>query len=603
METFLTRSGRDVSLPKIDSKHHFLQHYVYTHIMRNKRGKQGIVGIFESTHPSPSSPPHSEIVFKCSRYIDHATEHESLILHDTTKLFTFAPFFLRKIYDDYFTVNPYTLSSSIDDRESPFILEEDERPNQNENKHKLQHPPSPGSNKPFTINSHILFTEYLDNACKLSSVIRSPKASMDQLVSLLKQTLIAMIIGYNNVQLTHYDLHSDNIMVQRTHKDSVILYVHDETTHFVIPTLGMYPILIDYGFAFSTNINARPAYSTLAHTDIGFTSMVEDPFADPRLFLVSVSSEIKDKRRDKQEARKLRRIVKNIFEPLMVDWDSGWECSEDIAIIDELTSVFDDEEEEEDYDNHHRPHKSHHHKQTPESLFDRYRGYCLELIQSIETSETITNTLTYNNPSISTSANANSNTNTFDKLRMAYRVFTREFSHIERLIRGDFFLLHILKKIVSIARPLKPLFMVSSTKSQAIKSFTDQLFIFLRQHVTFCNPKIRYENLLCALFLLSEQIVKYEGMLLSSYINKRKLTHQHLKLQNIEQMFDAIDINIPTPYTFTPLTQIFVIDNVRKHMIQLTKPLTPDECLTLNNTPFSYKRQQYLYHTYIQEFS
>ena len=65
---------------------------------------------------------------------------------------------------------------------------------------------------------------------------------------------MALQIAQTKLSFSHYDLHSLNILVKSCSVDAVFLYVIDENTHICIPTLGHYPVIIDYGFAYHRGI-------------------------------------------------------------------------------------------------------------------------------------------------------------------------------------------------------------------------------------------------------------------------------------------------------------------------------------------------------------
>ena len=128
-------------------------------------------------------------------------------------------------------------------------------------------------------------------------------------------------------------------MIKRCDKNIVNLYIIDDDNQFCIPTMGYNPIIIDYGFSYISDMEDNPLWASLAHTDVGFMSNIFDWVADPKLFLITVSLEIKNKRNSKQ-SKIFRRIVKNIFYPLNIDWESGWDEDQDRGATEFITQIF-----------------------------------------------------------------------------------------------------------------------------------------------------------------------------------------------------------------------------------------------------------------------
>ena len=88
-------------------------------------------------------------------------------------------------------------------------------------------------------------------------------------------------------------------------------------------------------------MEGQPCYPSLGHTDIGFNSFEYNSMADMKLFLISMSYELKKFQPCKQ-TKKFRKIVKNLFFPLNVEWDSGWDQYENTNIADEMLSCLED---------------------------------------------------------------------------------------------------------------------------------------------------------------------------------------------------------------------------------------------------------------------
>jgi hypothetical protein len=272
-------------------------------------------------------------------------------------------------------------------------------------------------------------------------------------------------------------------------------------------------------------MNDGPLFSSLCHTDVGFISDRFDWVADPKLFLVTVSDEIKEKRGTKK-AKKLRRIVKNIFAPLKIEWDSGWDCVEKKGAVDYVANLL------ESYNNVSR-------------LFEDYDYYCLDLLQSL-----IILPLEKQD---------------YTDIKKSYETFLTEWIKIENEISSEFYNLYILKEIIDVARNVRPEYMRNETREQAIGIFRKTLYETLNKVSKFCIPKnLHFEKLLCSMYVLAKNI---EGILyevITSRMEDKNKEYDRLLLKSTEQIYATINVNIPDEYVYNENTQVLIIDNVRK---------------------------------------
>lgn len=464
----------------------------------DKSGKQGLVGILKTENGD-------SCVFKISQYINFLINHESAIMKDLNSISTFCPHFCKHIGIITCEVDPKARKEG-----NPFVTE---------SKH--------------CIKKDVMICEYIKDSTKFYNFIRAEKDIDEKILySTIKQVLLGIYIAQIKNKLTHYDLHSNNIMMKKCNKDLVFLYVLDNENQFVVPTWGYYPMIIDFGFSYSDALKDKPFWPSMGHTEIGFTSDRFDPIADPKLFLVTVSGEIKEKRAT-NKSKKLRRIVRNIFGTLDIDWNSGWDKEKgSISAADEVNEVIQKEIQE-------------------SALFKDYFHYCIDIIQTLST-------LPLKKKDCS-------------KIRNNIKIFLNEWKKIEAQIISPFYNLYILKCIVNISRIIKPKYLKKETKDQAVAIFKDFLFLTIDSIADYCRPKdIHYEKMFCSLLLLADNI---EGILyrkLEKISNKKNKQYSKLPLQSILQMYGAIDINLPSKYTYTKRTTVCVVD-MQKEKSDLVK--------------------------------
>jgi hypothetical protein len=283
----------------------FDKEFSFTEVFKDN-GKQGIVGLCKDSNEKQN-------IFKFSQTISHLIRHEYSIMSGLKEISTFCP---------HFCTPERIISKNVEPKFK-----------------KVKNPFEISSKKP--IKKDILIMKYINDSKKFYDFIKDKDIHEDVLYSIIKQVLLAINIAQKTKEFTHYDLHSDNIMIKKCNENDSILYVIDEDNKFLVHTHGYYPVIIDFGFSYIQDMENKPMWTTLAHTDIGFCSTNFDPVADPKLFLVTVSGEIKEKR-GSINSKKLRRIVKNLFYNLNIDWDSGWDQDYDISISDYLCDKLED---------------------------------------------------------------------------------------------------------------------------------------------------------------------------------------------------------------------------------------------------------------------
>jgi hypothetical protein len=451
-------------------------------------GKQGLVGLM-----SAKDDDSIVFVFKISQYINHLVQHEFTIMDSLSSVADFCPHFCRVVGAIICKIDPHKRKDG-----NPFICE-----------------------SKYPIDKEVLLLEYLDNTYKLNNYINSSRVHEKAIFSTIKQTLLAIAIAQQKCNLTHYDLHSNNIMMRRCSKDLVFLYILDDNLQFCIPTHGSYPIIIDYGFSYSHTMNGSPMWSTLNHTDVGFMSDRFDPIADPKLFLVTVADEIEESKKSKNST-KLLNIVKNNYTPLKIDWRSGWDTDNPKCATDYLLDILSQ-------------------YNSGSTIFKEQEYYCVDLLQTL-----IVLPLQPQN---------------YTNIGMSFKTFTAEFCKIEKEISSPFYCLYILKSIIDTARGIRSEYTNKDTREQALSYFKLAIYEVIDSVVKYCKPKdIHFEKMLCSLFCLSKcsEGVLYDAMFIRT-IQKEKM-YSKIPLKSPEELFTVIDINIEDDYTFNERTNIIAID-------------------------------------------
>ena len=499
----------------------------------DKPGKQGVVGLFNSEGKEDSSKEKSKYIFKLSQYINYLIHHESVVMKGLNELSPYCPHFCRSFG---------TLLCSTDPRSgkkgNPFST-------------KAEYP----------IKKEVLLCEFIDKSCKFYNYIRAvDRIKEDVLYSSVKQVLMALAIAQKKKQFAHYDLHSFNVMMRKCSRDVVFLYALDDENQFVIPTHGHYPVIIDFGFSYINDMCDGPLWPSMAHTCVGFMSDRFDWVADPKLFLVTVSGEIKEKRNTKK-SRKFRRIVRNLFNPLDIDWGSGWDEGDEYGASDYVLKMLDGE------------------AKGKSKLFEDYDHYCIDILQTL-----IIIPLEKQN---------------YSNIHKSYKSMIEEFSKIENQITSPFYNLYILKGITDAARFVRAAYLNKETRLDSIRTFRHQVQERVTEVAGFCKlDKIHFEKLLCSLLVFSRCV---EGVLYDSMEARMAEKHREYKklpLQSVEQIYASIEANLPDDYIYTEKTVVCIIDS-HKEKSEIWN--IPNDQLYIVNELHPMARGTFLYDLYNSE--
>jgi len=483
-----------------------------------KPGKQGLVGLMSVNNSDEKDP--IQFTFKISQYINYLVHHELTVMDSLRELSNFCPHFCRGIGSITCQIDPSKRKSG-----NPFEIE-----------------------CKYPIEKEVLLMEYLKDCYKFCNYITSPKISDNVIYSTIKQVLMAISIAQKKANFTHYDLHSNNIMMKKCDENLVFLYVLDKDTQFCVPTYGHYPVIIDFGFSYAKELNGNYLWPSMNHTDIGFLSDRFDHVADTKLFLVTVADELKatsnyEQFRDKDNAKKLNNIVRNVFNGLPIDYDSGWDNNIKKCASDEVFKVLKK-------------------IKTDSKLFNDCDYFCIDIIQTL-----IVLPL---------------EPQSYKDIELSYTTFLNEFIKIEKMISSEFYCLYILKSIVDIARAVRPDYLDIKSRPHAVNFFKDGIYQKLSSIAGYCRPKgIHFEKMLCSLYCVSKCI---EGILYNTlkkrWTNKLE-NYDALSLKTPEELFMVTDVNIPSDYQFNKNTLIFII-NCEDNSISETS-LDDDEIESINS--------------------
>ena len=250
----------------------------------NSRGVYGIVGLCKINE--------SQLIYKIGNDINRNLIHENIILNNLNKL---------KFYCNHFV---YCFDKKILNINEDFIYE------------------------PFEFN---IFEDKLKNIPReiiyLEELQKMPlykfiKFSNNNCInSIILQTLMAIQISQTHCQLTHYDLHMGNILIQQYPQIKPLHIYKFKNNYYCIPTYGYYPVIIDTGISYSNSLNGNQMCSNTDSYDYGFQSTLFDKLNDSHHFLLNLFYELEIKN-DGYDT--ISNKIKNIFKYLPVLRKSGW---------------------------------------------------------------------------------------------------------------------------------------------------------------------------------------------------------------------------------------------------------------------------------------
>ena len=485
-----------------------------------RTGKQGILGLLTNRMNG------KKIVYKISQYLNFVVNQEHAVMEGLNTIRDICPHFC-KTYGRFKT----NVISSFRQADNPF-----------EYRRKDEH-----------IQTDVLLMEQIEDSRKLYRYIKNENITPDIVMSLIKQTLLANIIAAEHLKFTHYDMHSNNVLVKKCPTNSVFFYIVDENRTYLTPTYGYYPIIIDFGFSFNDHCEEKPLYGALAHTDIGFIPSVYDQHADAKLFLTSVSHEMK-KYKKSEVSNKFRKLITSIYKNCDIDLECGWDKRDTPSISDQLLKKM-----------------SYQFKRSP--FFKEQGHHIVDLLQTLVELPL-------------------ARRQTKDNLDDMTNILVTEFLKIEKEIGSDFYNMYILKMIIESCGNHKNKYLSRDTRDEAIASFKKDILGCIDSIANFCNPKINWEKLICCLLCLSKCIENFCYDKLKKLMAVKKTDYNHMLLRNSSEIYEAIEANIPSHFFFDKETVIYVWDCIQKKSY---KTVVPFKLINILNKTHPFERGMILY--------
>ena len=196
-------------------------------------------------------------------------------------------------------------------------------------------------------------------------------------------------------------------------------------------------------------------------------------------------------------------------------------------------------------------------------MFDKYEHYCIDLMQSL-----IILPLEEQN---------------YSEMHKSYEIFIKEWIKIENQISSPFYTLYILKGVMDSARYVRAAYTLKHSRVSAAKTFRHQIYNRINEVAKFCKiENLNYEKMLCSLLVFSKCL---EGILydiVSTRMAEKNKTYKKLPLQSIEQIYGAIEVNIPDNYIFNKNTSVFILNSIEENS-DIIYNISEEQLKTINN--------------------
>ncbi len=164
-----------------------------------------------------------------------------------------------------------------------------------------------------------LFMKYIPHG-SLAQFILRPETPRCAILPQIYQSLAAICMYTEILGITHYDPHSDNVMMDKTPYD-IHAYKFPDGEVYAFNTHGWCPVIIDMGLSY---LPGSPTMAPISFSHHGFTPFCADKLVDTRLLLRSALNDMDDCPGTKPKMfAAYRKAFNKIFNGLDMD-ECGW---------------------------------------------------------------------------------------------------------------------------------------------------------------------------------------------------------------------------------------------------------------------------------------
>jgi len=294
----------------------------------SKQGVQGLVGLLEI---KKNKLP---VVFKVSVELDKSVEHENSVLEALSEIKSFCPHFMNSygIYElpvcrsfilenkddsDDENSDDYSSRSLSSDSKKSSTRGDSEEDSEGDDEDNLDNLNLFTFDNEYSLNN-VLFLEYVGNI-SMKHVIKYSDKQL--LYSQILCVLCGLYMAQKHLNFTHYDLHIDNIMLKQIEDDAMFVY-NMGADAFIIPTFGVYPVIIDMGSSYCKSLEGQSMKTSTSHYNKGLQPTFYDNFNDIHHFLLSLFYRLE--KEDESEYYFLSTRLLFLFRYLPVLRKKGW---------------------------------------------------------------------------------------------------------------------------------------------------------------------------------------------------------------------------------------------------------------------------------------
>ena len=240
-------------------------------------GEQSIVGFLKLVNSAPK-------FVKIARDISFITQHEYVIMKAIQKLCYICPFFCC----------PISLSS-VYSKSILRIKSETE---------------IFSKSKPNSIPKFALQMEYITGAESFDDWARE-QPDVHVVWAIIQQVVAVIKMAYDDIKFTHYDLHTDNVLVRKTTQPADFVRIFKFADGTIMPILcgPVEPVIIDFGRAYSDVLLDTALNVELYNTHAGLFSVKSHPIFDILFFLNCCAELIERKLGDASLANQLWTVL------------------------------------------------------------------------------------------------------------------------------------------------------------------------------------------------------------------------------------------------------------------------------------------------------
>lgn len=188
--------------------------------------------------------------------------------------------------------------------------------------------------QPSAIPKFAMQLDYIPGAESLDDWVSSQR-DVSIVWSVLQQVVAIIKMAHDKIKFTHYDLHTDNILMRKTDRKPGFVRIFKFASGALLPVVcgEEDPVIIDFGRAYCDELIDTPLNVELYNTHAGLFSAIPHPTFDLLFFLNGCSELIKKRFKDSKLKNKLKPYSRQIDE-------NGWWKSSRISALDVAASLI-----------------------------------------------------------------------------------------------------------------------------------------------------------------------------------------------------------------------------------------------------------------------